>query len=143
MQSAQRKAGGAISRLCETLSLPPHPGMSAALLGEQHLQGALAAALASSEEALRRQEIGALLARNSEQLLCASPVEPQPPGSAPVEHSVDLWELARLRTRADTLGAENDALRAQLRLLTARVAQQEHAAQVLCWFCARTHAVLP
>ena len=118
------------------------PGMTAALRGERGLEGDLAAALSSSEEALRRQDVEALLARNSEQLLCASPAQTQPPDSAPPEHSADLWELARLRTRAEKLGAENDALRAQLRLLTARIAEQEDAAQVL-FFCAHVSPMHP
>jgi hypothetical protein len=102
------------------------------MLDEEHsLDGALAAALASSEAALRRQEVGALLARDSEQLLCASSPGQPGAGGAPAEHSSDLWELARLRLRTEKLTAENDALHAQLRLLTAKAAEQESAAQVL------------
>ena len=91
-------------------------------------QGALEIALASLEDAARRQDVAALLARDSEQLLCASPAHS--PSDLWQERSSDVWELARLRMRAETLAADNEQLRGQVLQLSARVDKLTSDAQV-------------
>ena len=92
------------------------------------LQEALSVALASSEAAARRQDVAARLARSAEELLCASPAPSH--ASAADERSSDVWELARLRSRCESLAGENATLQEQVRRLTARVAEQDSHAQV-------------